>query len=72
MPQRRTKSKASRGIVTRTIRYQDRRNPPGRPQELKVDVRRGEHIDNDYAAAMVAARRGVPLAQVTVVEVTHT
>lgn len=27
-------------------------------EELKVDVRRGEHIDEDHAAAMVAARRG--------------
>jgi hypothetical protein len=66
---RHTRSKASRGIVTRTIRYQDRRNPPGRPQTLKVDLRRGEHLDAEYAAALVAARAGVPLAQVTVLEI---
>lgn len=66
---RHTRSKASRGIVTKAIRYQDRRNPPGRPQTLKVDVRHGEHIDEEHAAAMVAARAGVPLAQVKVIEV---
>ena len=71
MPRGRAKSKASRGIVTLTIRYRDRRNPPGRLQELKVDVRRGEHIDEDHAAAMVAARRGVPLTQVTIIKVTQ-
>jgi hypothetical protein len=39
---------------------------------LKVDVRHGEHIDEDHAAAMVAARRGVPLAQVTIIELAQT
>ncbi|MGH3925476.1 MAG: hypothetical protein ACRDTT_21905 [Pseudonocardiaceae bacterium] len=69
----RTKSKAARGLITRKIRYRDRRNPPdSRPQDLKVDIRRGDHIDNDQAAAMVAARMGVPLTQVKIIEVVET
>lgn len=71
MRQRRhTRSKASRGIESKTIQYRDRRNPPGRPQALTVDLRRGEHLGPEHAAAMVAARVGVPLSDVVIVDIT--
>lgn len=66
---KRTKSKANRGLVTRCIVYLDRKNSPDRPRELKVDVRRGEVIDEDYAAAMVAARTTTALADVKIVKI---
>lgn len=65
-----TRSKAARGLVTWTIVYRDRRRSHGRDQQLKVDVRRGEVIDLDYAAAMVAVRTALPLADVRVVRIT--
>lgn len=70
MTRRRPKSKEARGLETRRIVYSDRRRPHDKPQELKVDVRRGEVIDDDYAAAMVAARTTMPLADVRIVRVT--
>lgn len=70
MTRRRPKSKADRGLETRTIVYGDRRRPHAQHQELKVDVRHGEVIDDDYAAAMVAARTTTPLADVRVIKVT--
>lgn len=66
---KRTKSKRSRGLVTRRIVYRNRKHSEGRPQEVKIDVRRGERVDTDYAAAMVAVRTGTPLADVTIIEV---
>ncbi|MGH3915208.1 MAG: hypothetical protein ACRDTC_17650, partial [Pseudonocardiaceae bacterium] len=59
---KRHKSKASRGLETRRIVYGNRRRPHDKPQELKVDVHCGEVIDDDYAAAMVAARTTLSLA----------
>jgi len=70
MTRRRPKSKEARGLETRRIVYGDRRRPHDKPQELKVDVRRGEVIDDDYAAAMVAARTTMPLADVRIIRVT--
>lgn len=70
-PRRHTKSKASRGLVSRTIVYRDTRHPTGRPQKLKVDIRRGELLDTEQATAMVAARVGVPLPHVTVIDVSQ-
>ncbi|MGQ0778787.1 MAG: hypothetical protein ACT4NY_30970 [Pseudonocardiales bacterium] len=46
------------------------RYPHAEHQQLKVDVRCGEVIDDDYAAAMVAARTGLALADVVVLKVT--
>lgn len=66
---KRTKSKARRGLVTRRIVYKDRKRPHDRPRELKVDVSRGEVIDDDYAAAMVAARTTTPLADVKIIKI---
>lgn len=66
---KRTKSKKSRGLVTRRIVYRNRQHPGDRPQEVKIDVRRGERVDNDYAAAMVAVRTGTPLADVAILEI---
>lgn len=66
---RKRKSKEARGLETRLIVYGDRRRPHARPQELKVDVRRGEVIDDDYAAAMVAARTTLALTDVFIVKV---
>ncbi len=62
---KRTKSKRSRGLVTRRIVYQNHQHPHDRPQELKVDIRDGETIDADYAAAMVAVRTGISLHNVS-------
>lgn len=66
---KRTKSKASRGLVTRRIVYMDRRRPHDRPRELKVDVSSREVIDADYAAAMVAIRTTMTLADVKIVKI---
>ncbi|MGH3931026.1 MAG: hypothetical protein ACRDTF_13740 [Pseudonocardiaceae bacterium] len=70
MTRKRPKSKAARGLETRRIVYGNHRRPHGTPQELKVDVRRGEVIDDDYAAAMIAARTTLPLADVRVIKIT--
>ena len=66
---KRTKSKATRGLITRTIVYRDRKRPYGRNQELKVDVRLGEIIEEDYAIAMVAVRAGLSLTHVHIVRI---
>ena len=67
---RHTKSKTRRGIRTKVIHYRDRRNPAARPQKLKVDMRRDEHLDPEHAAAMVAARTGAPLSDVAITAIT--
>jgi hypothetical protein len=36
---------------------------------LIVDIPHGEAMDADYAAAMVAVRTGIPLAEVTIVTI---
>jgi hypothetical protein len=64
------KSKAARGLVTNIIQYQDSRYPHQPLQTLTVDVRQGENIEDQQAAAMVAVRAGVPLAQVKIMKVT--
>ncbi|HEU0087640.1 MAG TPA: hypothetical protein VFQ77_08315 [Pseudonocardiaceae bacterium] len=66
---KRTRSKKRRGLVTRRILYLNRQHPHDRPHELKVDLRRGEEIDNDYATAMVAVRTGLSLENVQIVEI---
>jgi len=70
MTRRRPKSKADRGLETWRIVYGDRRRPHAPHQELKVDVRCGDVIDEDYAVAMVAARTTTPLADVQFIKVT--
>lgn len=69
MTRRRQKSKEARGLETRRIVYGDRRRPHDKPQELRVDVRRGEVIDNDHAAGIVAVRTTLPLAEVRIVRI---
>ncbi|MGH3903943.1 MAG: hypothetical protein ACRDTE_07130 [Pseudonocardiaceae bacterium] len=64
-----TKSKNSRGLVTRRIVFKNRKRPHDRPQELTVDLRRGERIEESYAAAMVAVRTSTPLADVKIVHI---
>ncbi len=64
-----TKSKAQRGLVTRRIVYADYRRPHARHQELKVDVRSGTLIDVEYAAALVAVRTPLPLADIKIVSI---
>lgn len=65
-----SKNAESRALETWRIVYGNRRSPHDNPQELKIDVRRGEVIDDDYAAAMVAARTTLPLADVRIVRIT--
>jgi hypothetical protein len=36
---------------------------------LIVDIPHGEVMDTDYAAAMVAVRTGIPLAEVTIITI---
>lgn len=67
---KRPRSKVSRSLETRRIVYGNHRRPHEKPQELKVDVRRGEVIDDDHAAAMVAVRTTVPLADIRIVKIT--
>lgn len=64
-----TKRKAKQGLVTQRIVYVDRKCSPARHHELKVDVRDGEIIDLDYAAALVAVRTALPLADVQIVRI---
>lgn len=66
---KRTRSKKSRGLVTRRIVYRNRQCPDARLQEVKIDVRRGESVDADYAAATVAVRTGIPLAYVLIIAI---
>jgi hypothetical protein len=64
-----TKSKKNRGLATRRIMYKSSKHPHDRHRELKVDVPLGEIVDDRYAAAMVAVRTGVPLAEVNIVTI---
>lgn len=64
-----TKSKARRGLVTRRIVYASHRSPHARHQELKVDIRSGTIVDMEYAAALVAARTPLPLADIKIVKI---
>ena len=63
------RSKKDKGLTTRNIVYKSSQNPHDRHRELKVDVPRGEIMDADYAAAMVAVRTGMPLADVNIVKI---
>jgi hypothetical protein len=58
-----TRSKSSRGLVTRPVVYRDQRYPPGSLLEIKVDVRRDD---------VVAVRTGTPLHDVQIIEVRDT
>lgn len=64
-----TKRKKRRELVTRCIIYRNNRRPHDRPMELKVDVPRGDEVDADYAAATVAARTTMPLADVQIIDI---
>ena len=64
-----TKSKAQRGLVTRRIVYANRKRPHDRNHELKVDVRSGTIIDLDYAAALVAVRTPMFLADMKIIRI---
>ncbi len=66
---RHTKSKAQRGLETRRIVYTNRRHPHSRHQELKVAVPSGTTVDMDYAAAIVAIRTPLLLADVKIVRI---
>ena len=63
------KSKKRRRLVARSITYTSTKRPRDRPRELIVDVPPGEVMDADYAAAIVAVRTGIPLAEVTIVAI---
>jgi hypothetical protein len=58
-----------RGLVARSITYTSTQRPHDRPRELTVDIPHGEVMDTDYAAAIVAVRTGIPLAEVTIVTI---
>ncbi|MBV9143550.1 MAG: hypothetical protein JO115_21995 [Pseudonocardiales bacterium] len=64
-----TKSKAQRGLVTRRIVYASRQRPNARHQVLKVDVRSGTVMDMDFAAALVAVRTPLSLADIKFVRI---
>ncbi|MGH3929685.1 MAG: hypothetical protein ACRDTF_06880 [Pseudonocardiaceae bacterium] len=68
MTRRRPKSKEARGLETRIIVYGNCGRPHAAHQELKVDVRRGEMIDDDYAVVIVAARTTLALADVRIIK----
>lgn len=63
------KSKEQRGLVTHRIVYASHKRPHDRPQELKVDVRRGTIIDLDYAAALVAVRTPLSLDEARIIRI---
>jgi hypothetical protein len=64
------KSKKNRGLVARRITYTSTKRPHDRHRELIVGIPPGEVMDADYAAAMVAVRTGMPLAEVTIITIT--
>jgi hypothetical protein len=64
-----TRSKVQRGLVTRRIVYANRKRPRDRNQELKVDIRNGTVLDMDYAAALVAVRTPLLLADVKIIKI---
>jgi hypothetical protein len=55
--------------VARRIVHTSTKRPHDRPRELTVDIPHGEVMDADYAAAMVAVRTGMPLAEVIIVTI---
>jgi hypothetical protein len=59
----------STGLVARSIAYRSTQRPHDRPEELTVRVPCGEVVDAGYAAAVVAVRTGMPLAEVTIVTI---
>ena len=63
------KSKDQRGLVTRRIVYASRQSPHARHQVLKVDVRSGTAIDMDFAAALVAVRTPLSLADIKIIKI---
>ncbi len=63
------KSKKNSGLVARRISYTSTKRPHDQPRELIVKFPHREVMDADYAAAMVAARRGMPLAEVAIVTI---
>jgi hypothetical protein len=63
------RSKKDKWLTTRNIVYKSSQHPHDRHRELKVNVPRGEIMDADYAAAMVAVRTGMPLADVNIVKI---
>ena len=69
MKHRARKSKKSRGLVARRITYTNTKRPHDRHRELTVDVPHEEVMNTDYAAAMVAVRTGMPLAEVTIITI---
>ncbi|MGH3683843.1 MAG: hypothetical protein ACRDSM_02015 [Pseudonocardiaceae bacterium] len=69
---RHAKNKKNRKLTTRNIAYKSTKHPRDRLRELTVNVARGEIVDARYAAAMVAVRTGIPLAEVSIVTITGT
>lgn len=63
------KSKAQRGLVTQRIVYANNKQSHAPHQELKVDVRSGTIIDEDYATALVAVRTPLNLADVRIIRI---
>lgn len=62
-------SRKKRGLVARRIAYTRTKHPHDRIRELTVHVAYREVMDADYAAAMMAVRTGMPLAEVITVTV---
>lgn len=65
-PRRKPKSTE---LIARSITYRSTQRPHDRPEELTVNVPYGEAIDTGYAAAVVAVRTGMSLAEVTIVTI---
>jgi hypothetical protein len=61
--------KKRRDLITVRIIYRNRQHPHDRPRELTVDFRRGEQVDADYAAGIVAVRTSMPLAEVQIIDI---
>lgn len=63
------RNKKNQGLVTKIVTYRVSGCSQHRMQEVRIDVRRGEIVDTDYAAAMVALRTGTALRDVRIVEI---
>lgn len=71
-PPRARSTRRRRRFVAKTITYTSTQRPHDRPRELTVSMTPGEVMDTGYAAAMVAVRTGMPLAEVSILTIAAT
>jgi hypothetical protein len=71
-PPRARSTRRRRRLVAKSITYTSTQRPHDRPRELTVNITPGEVMDTGYAAAIVAVRTGMPLAEVSILTIAAT